>query len=361
MNNAKIGLFIPSMKGGGAEKVFVNLANYLISENFEVCLILKDKIGPNLNFLDDRVKVIPLDSTKMLYAPFLLARTLKENKISHLMSTVRGANIIVGLSRFLYNEYNWTLREANTFTNAKHNNGYKSRLIDLLCKLIYPKAEKILANSPDTKNDILFLNRRINTNSVKVLPNPVLSDIPKLNKKDSKNVKQIIAIGRLELQKDYELMLQSVYHLKAIYSNFKLKIYGEGSFESKLKALASDLNIESHIEFCGYSDKVKLDLLNSDLFVLTSKWEGFGNVLVEALSCGIPIVSSLCPGGPSYILKESDYIKLIDSRDPELYSSAYKEMICNGITYCERVKLQRMSFDYLTSNVCKNYLDLILK
>ncbi|WP_152557216.1 glycosyltransferase, partial [Photobacterium sanctipauli] len=76
---------------------------------------------------------------------------------------------------------------------------------------------------------------------------------------------------------------------------------------SKLKALASDLNIESHIEFCGYSDKVKLDLLNSDLFVLTSKWEGFGNVLVEALSCGIPIVSSLCPGGPSYILKESDY------------------------------------------------------
>lgn len=355
----KVALFIPAMSGGGAERVFARYANYLVSSlGVEVHLILNKSSGPNLKLLSSSVIIHELNSFNIIFSFFSLARLLKEQKIEYVMSTIRGANIAVSLSRLIFSDYRWILREANTFTNLEHDESRSQKVINYLCKVLYHRADHIIANSPDTKDDIVSQMKNVEDEMVSILPNPVLEGVVSQDRfSSSSSVKKIIAIGRLEYQKDYPLMLDTIAILKTYRTDFVLDVYGDGSLKNELINMCKDRSISDYVNFKGYSDSVGQCLLSSDLFLLTSHWEGFGNVLVEAMAAGTPIVSVLCPGGPRFILEKHDLIKTT-SRNPKNIASSINQLLSSTIDENSIESLRRLSHRFTSDNVCKMYTEV---
>ncbi|MCE3221733.1 glycosyltransferase [Vibrio diabolicus] len=356
----KVALFIPAMNGGGAERVFVRLANYLSSdENIEVHLILNRSFGPNIKLISSSVIIHELKAYNIFTSFWKLSIVLKKYHIDYLMSTVRGANVATAFSRIMYSDYRWVLREANTFTNFSHRNTFSQQLLNYLCKHTYKFSDHIIANSPDTSNDIIHLLDGIKKEAVTTLPNPVLEK--KVNKprfRRYQGIKRIIAIGRLEYQKDYFLMLQAIEQLTKVRRDFVLDIYGDGSLLHDLQQYCSKNGLTNYVNFQGYSECIEDELLSSDLFLLTSHWEGFGNVLVESLSTGTPIVSVECPGGPRFILEKHDLIKLT-SRDPQDLSNQIDYLLSSNPCQSQTNSLRDLSCKYLAEVVCKKYAEVL--
>lgn len=358
----KIGFFIPEMNGGGAEKVYVNLINWLkLKNNIDICLIVNKKRGPNLKLIDSKVEILELNSKKILFSFFKLQKEIKKNNIKFLVSTIRGANIAVAISRIFYRNYRWILREANTFTNLDYKESLYKNIFNFLCKSSYRFSDGIIANSPDTKQDIINKLWKINREKVRVIPNPVVDSVSYSNKIFNRATPQkIIAVGRLTYQKDFSFLLNIFSNVLKTNSDVVLEICGEGPEFSKLKKLAHKLDITDKVVFSGYVTDVVMRIEKSDLFILTSRWEGFGNVLVESMNVGTPIVSVNCPGGPNYILKEHDLISISHMRTVDSMSSLVIEMLNKHKTVEQINSLKKFSEQYTISKIGHDYLDVIL-
>lgn len=136
-----------------------------------------------------------------------------------------------------------------------------------------------------------------------------------------RNTLRIVSIGRLEVQKDYfNLILAFERILK--FREAKLIIIGEGSLRNDLQSFARQLGIAESIDFLGFVENPLSYLSQCDIFVLASKWEGFANVIVESLGAGVNVVSTACPSGPSEILDEGKYGRLVPVSDSEALANA---------------------------------------
>ena len=131
--------------------------------------------------------------------------------------------------------------------------------------------------------------------------------------KVNKSKFEIISVGRLSEQKDYRTLLKSLSLVKKKH-NFNLKILGIGKELTNLKKLAQDLEIADNVEFLGFKENPYPYIKSSDLFVLSSKWEGFGLVLVEALALGTPVIATDSNGAPSEILNNGEFGSSCGSR-----------------------------------------------
>jgi N-acetylgalactosamine-N,N'-diacetylbacillosaminyl-diphospho-undecaprenol 4-alpha-N-acetylgalactosaminyltransferase len=171
-------------------------------------------------------------------------------------------------------------------------------LIKLSMKYMYGKADLILTNSNGNKIDLI---ENIGVKKkIEVIYNPV-SKIT-FNKKEKRDKKRIINIGRLDKQKAQHYLIESFARVREEIENVELIIIGKGEREKELKELVKKLNLEKDIKFLGWQDNPFYWLQNSDVFVLTSLWEGMPNVLIEAMACKCPVISFDCPSGPNEII-----------------------------------------------------------
>ncbi|MCQ4230891.1 glycosyltransferase [Pseudomonas stutzeri] len=134
----------------------------------------------------------------------------------------------------------------------------------------------------------------------------------------------IVAIGRLEEAKDYPCLLHAIKILTLKFSRFKLKIVGDGSLRPSLSILASELGIADKIEWLGVRKDIPEILNQSDLFVLSSAWEGFGLVVAEAMACELPVVATDC-GGVKEVIGDID--RLVNIKDPQALAEKLEIMI----------------------------------
>lgn len=264
---------------------------------------------------------------------------------------------------FFFRKYTWVLREANTFTNPGHSKGIKSTIIDIFCYVLYQKADFIIANSPDTKKDIIEKCIGINEKRIIALPNPVFSE-KDIRYKDNiipKNKsKKIISVGRLVPQKNYPGLIDAIYILKQKNYYVQLDIYGEGFLEEELKRRIGEKDLDDYVTIKPFEKNIVAVYPSYDLFVLNSKWEGFGNVLVEAMNCGLPIVSTNCPGGPQFILpKKSKMVNLVAVDNPVALSNAIREMFARDINAADVNDFIEHSLHFSIENVCSQYLNVI--
>lgn len=337
-------ILIGDFRLAGAEVVGVNLANMLSIDGNRVGIICLRDQGQLRTRLYSSVEVICIDRSITFAVTKLRAIFREMSRDDVVISTIRNLNLLSALA-VLFLDVRPTLlfREANTYRNLKHA-GIRSQFYLFAYQLLVPwgysKAIRIIANSTDTGLDVIRMLRAGDRRKVKVVGNPVLLELPKILERGERGVRpkltsndqiNILSVGRLHPQKDYPLALSVFANLKkSFFPNAVYTIVGVGELRGYLEKRAEDLSLSvgKDIIFRGELDDLRTAYSSAEVFLMTSRWEGFGNVLVEALAHGVTPVVAECPGGPRDIL-QGGVGAFVQSRDPVVISQVLADHIIN--------------------------------
>lgn len=301
----KICFIVPSLGGGGAERVAFHLLNNLNLEKFElnVIIVYKDK-GNYLKELRKEVRVISLNKTQIRYCLFSLFKVLKKEKADVIINFSFDLMMLIGsfFIPFFKNTY-FINRQINILSLQKF-----SFLKKFLLKIAYKNFDKIITQSKDMTDD-LIKNISISKEKIEEINNPVdVKRIEELSKQKikielKKENKNLLCVGRLAEQKGFDAIINIMSFIKN--KNIKLYILGEGTERKKLENLIKEKRLEDRIFLLGRKENPYVYMKKADLFILSSRYEGFPNVLIEANACGLYAICNNCPGGINEIVKEN--------------------------------------------------------
>ncbi len=358
----RIAFFIPTLHGGGAEKVVVNLIKEFSRRNLSIDLILVSSEGPYLSEIPKQVRIINLNSGRVLNSFFSLSSYLNKYKPLVLLSHMSHTNVVSVMAReFAGHKVPLILVEHDTLSAVKIRL-LRARFVKPLMRFLYPRADFIIGVSKGTSRD-LEASLGIPENRVKTIYNPIVDD--ELLAKATKEIDHswfedstppiFLAAGRLTEQKDFYTLIKafSLVRQKIVAH---LIILGEGHLRSDLEKLIKDLNLSNDVYLPGFANNPYAYMSKASVFVLSSRWEGLGNVLVEAMACGTPVVSTDCPNGPMEILDAGKYGPLVPVGDPYEMSKAMLKTLRKPI---DKQKLQERSKDFSVEKSTSKYLALI--
>lgn len=334
----KIALFLPSLAGGGAEKQMVNLANSLVEHNFKVDLVLAKAFGPYLSMVSDKVNIIDLRAARVLFALPKLIWYLIKSKPNILFSAMDHANIVALIANFFAGRRAKTVISIRTHisSNILNTQSHKKKIIFFLSKYLYRKSSAIITVSNGVANDAIK-NLHLPEKLVHVVYNPVLHDnVFKLADQavdhpwvsEDGHLPLILSVGRLEKEKNHPMLIKA-FALLTKTRSARLLILGVGSLRNELQQLIKELNLEKCVSLFGFIDNPYAYMRQCDLFVLSSSYEGLGNVLIEALALSPRVVATDCPAEPREILEDGKYGKLVAVDDADALASAMLESLDN--------------------------------
>jgi len=332
-------IFIPSIENAGVEKNLFIICNFLIKKIDKIYLVTA-----NNNFnkkLDKKIHVVcPKNKfwnnksrlLKTIYCFFLIINNF-EKKDFVLLSFQ--ANLVASIIAKIY-EYKLLLR-LNTSPNKYIHNDFQK----FFFKIIYKSADQIIVNSKRFKS---LLKKKLNINS-KFIYNPVISKykIKKKAKKIKKNL-NILNIGRLTDQKDHLTLLRALHLLKKDKIKFTASIIGSGDKYKNLKEYIDKKNLKKEVQLLGYKPDGYKFMTKADVFILSSKYEGLPNVLIEAQQSNTPIISSNCATGPSEILMDGKLGSLYPVGD---YKKLYKQIKDFNYNKKKLIKKANLAIKYL--------------
>ena len=344
MTKTKVTFFLPNLEGGGAEKSVIRLIRGLNKENFQLSLLLGKIKGPLKEEIHKEVSVKELNTLHIRYAFLKLIKYFQQERPDIFVSFLSHVNVTSVLAKiFSRTKTKLIISERTTFshipeiTKTIKNKLLASLFLKPLVKFTYPLADAIVCVSKGVAEDISrFLLFKIN--KVKVIYNPTVSDelytlanqpvehLWFLNKK----IPIILAVGRLTKAKDYPTLLRA-FALISKKKKVRLVILGEGEERKSLKNLVRELDISENIAFLGFQKNPYKYMQKASVFVLSSKREGFPNVLVEAMACGVPVVSTDCQSGPNEIIKNGENGILVPVGDEEALAEAILKVLDNSL------------------------------
>lgn len=358
----KISLIIPSLRGGGAERVMLNLANSLTSKGYIVDLVLFKKEGVYLNKIDSNVNVVDLSSKRMLLALYPLTKYLTKHKPEVVLSAMTHVNVCTIIASWLSRvKAKLIISEHTTYTaSAKHAGTWKNFIINLLVRSLYKKSDNIVCVSKGVADDLKD-KLELNESAVKVIYNPVVTD-NLLAEKDlapqgdffNSDENYILSVGSFVVAKDFVNLIKaySVTHSK---NDYKLVILGEGPLRGELQSLIFELGLKDKVILPGFVENPYSWMRKANLFVMSSVYEGLPNVLIEALACGCKVVSTDCPSGPNEILEGGKWGRLVPVSNHELLAKAIDEALDD---YDSLDPLKRAMF-FTDKNSVSDYISLI--
>lgn len=334
----KLMFILPSMAGGGAEKVALLLMRYFAHSQFNIFLVLFKQEGEYLSQLPENIHLVDLKKRSKFDFLSLIGRlkdTLEKIKPDVILSFITYANIISLISSGLTGNLPKLIISHRNYHELQRRFAFKQ----IIYPFCYRRARKIIAISEGIKNT-LIKDWKIQEDKICVIYNPIdinaVNALKKVNVEhpflvSNRDYKVVINIGRLEKPKNQELLLSAFQKLLGDI-DARLIILGQGRLEQALKRKAQVLGIQNKVSFVGFQNNPYAWLSRSDVFVLSSNYEGFGNVIIEAMACGVPVISTDCPYGPGEIIANSINGVLVKREDSEELVQAMTHVLLNPET-----------------------------
>ena len=320
----KIMFYTQGLSSGGAERVICNLSNYLINQNdISILINTKRNIAYKLN---DKIKVLELD-VKRIRNP-LFRNIVRIIKTKEIVQKEKPDVIISFLPipsfRILYLKKKIKCKVIVTDRNNPQEE-YKSFIDKFLMKWLYKRADNFIFQTRDQQ---MYFNDIIQKKSI-VIPNSLKEDFL-VNDDNVVKEKTIINVGRLVKQKNQKLLIEAFSKISSKFPDYKLKIFGDGPLKDELQLLIDKLNLKDKVQLCGLTDNIKNEFLKSEVFVLSSDYEGMPNALIEAMACGLPCISTDCPcGGPKELIDSGVNGILIPVDDEESMANELDKLLKN--------------------------------
>lgn len=319
-------LVISTLNCGGAERVMSHLANYWANNGENITLVKFNKESDHSFYpLSDKVKLLSLDIYRESGNVFQsvkntivrlkrIRKTILKQRPDVVISFIDITNVLT-VAAMMGTGVPVIISER--VDPAKHNIG---RFWDTIRKLVYPFCTKLVIQTSNIKN---YFGRKIQSKCV-VIPNPVIMQ-KRVNKDYSVCTNRLIAMGRLCEQKGFDILINAFNRVHQAYQELELYIYGEGPLRGSLENQIKSLGLEDCVFLPGLTNQPLEEMVKCDMFILSSRYEGFPNVLCEAMSVGMPVIATDCPSGPSEIVSDGENGLLIPVEDEKaLYQAIIK-------------------------------------
>ena len=373
----KLFILIPSLEKGGIERSMSRLSRGLLDRGWDISIISEKPSEESLSYFDERVKLLSLGTSfidqnsniyfsifKNILYYFKIRKYIKKHSPDVLLAA-KNIPVSIILKISLKNKFKLIIREA---VDPKHSSitqrSFFSRfLINNIKGFLYPKSDNIIAISEGVKQS-LIKNFKLDSSIIKTIYNPASDEkILSLAKEeiDSNLVSDkplIISVGRLTKQKDHITLLKAFNKISSKI-DCNLYIVGEGSERDNLEKFIVNNNIGDRVKLLGYQNNPWKFMSKSKIFILPSIWEGFGNVIVESMLIGIPVISSDCPSGPKEILNDGESGKLFKVGDYIHLSKIIEDTLLGDNTkLINRAKIR--SEDFTIEKITEEYEKVLI-
>ncbi len=322
-------LFMGTLGGGGAERVMIDVARLLARRGLAVDLVVIRAEGPYLGIAPPEVRLVDLESKRMAMCLVKLVRYLRRERPRALLATMETAELVALLAKASFaRDVRVVVRQAIAFSAHYAHVGLKDRAIMRMLKLLMPLANVVVANSRGSADDLERSIPRV-AGRVRVVPNPVVT--PELREQAAQPVEHpwfadgeaplVLAVGRLAPQKDHATLLRA-FALVSRSEPARLVVLGDGPERGRLLRLAHELGIAERVDLPGFRVNPFAYMSKARLLANSSLFEGFPNVLAQAMACGTPVVSTDCEHGPREILEGGKWGRLVPVGDAEAMAEA---------------------------------------
>ncbi|EDM69917.1 glycosyl transferase, group 1 [Roseobacter sp. AzwK-3b] len=331
--------FLPQLGGGGAEMNAVRLAPGLLAAGITPVYAVARGPGSYAEFLPEGATEIILNTgrinsstLRLIRARAPLARLMDVRKPDVLCAVMAGPGIaaLAAVQKAQHKPAKVLSIQNSLSVSHEQDARIRERIELALIRRSFPAFDAAIALSFGVAEELRRIVPALR-DRVEVVPNvglPLPAQVATAlsqSRSGSTSVCTILACGRLTKQKDYPTLLRAFALLKG--AKLRLKILGEGELRERLQVMVMELGLAERVTFLGFQRDPFSYMRAADIFVLSSRWEGFGNVLVEAMAMGTPVVSTDCPHGPAEIIADGETGLLVPVDQPEALAESLQRLI----------------------------------
>lgn len=354
MRKQKIIFHTGSLAGGGAQRVIVTLLRELDRTRFEGYLVLREREGVYFDFVPPDIPIITFPNGTLSRRKNIsqLGKIISELQPDLVISFLDGANVLALETKLLKRpRCSFIISQRNNLSISLQRNypysTWRRWLKRQQFTLLYRKADHIISLSQGVKTDLVH-NFKLPDRMITPIHNPI--DLALVEERSQAQVDYpwnrdeqhiILGVGRLIEQKGFSDLIKafakiqtsgtlSLSHGEASHSKgrpCKLVILGEGVLRDELESLVASFNLQEHVYMPGFVDNPWAYMRDTDLFVLSSHWEGLGNVIIEAMACGTPVIATDCDFGPGEIIQHGENGMLVPVHDIERLAEAMSNLL----------------------------------
>lgn len=354
-----IAVLIHSFAGGGAERMAVHLVNEFIRRGLVVDVVVNAEEGVYRPELDPRGEIFRVGRSAVL-VPLRLWLYLRQRQPQSVLSVLVGFNLVAATIRTRSTPITLVLTEQNQIHTGKRRSSWKRVVLKILPHL-YRRADYVVGVSPGVAAELVGLG--IPEPMVESIPNPVdIDDVEQRSRSAAEHpyfeegVPVLIAVGSLVDQKDYPTFLAAVALLRT-RRDVRALILGEGERRATLERRRADLGLDGVVDFVGFQSPPWPWMARADVFVLSSRFEGWPNVLSEALALGKKVVATDGPTAAREILADGRYGSLVPVGDSTAMAAAIESEL-DGER--ESMALRARAAEWAVGPVADRYLSLLL-
>lgn len=331
--SAPIAIFLPSLRGGGAERAMLNFASELLERSYPVDIVVARHDGALTEIAPAGARIVDFGCSRVAKTLPQLVRYLNQVTPRALFATIVNANVVAAIAGKLSRAKTPVVVRQSNAPLSEPKNTVGRWVVSKILPWSYRASKGIIAVSNGVAGELATIDARL-TRQISVVPTPVISrQLLQLGEEQPEHPWMhdagppvVLAAARLQPHKGLMVLLRAVAEVRQ-HRSVRLLILGDGTERARLEAEAVRLGIAEAVSLPGFVHNPFCYMRRAAAFVLSSEYEGLPNALIQALAFGVPAVSTDCPCGPSEILAGGRYGELIPVNDAAAMAAAILRVV----------------------------------